>query len=266
MRILFIAAALAFSHGAAANPTGGTVSGGSGTISQSGSTVTVTTSTNNTIINWQSFSVGAGESTRFNQPSTSSTVLNRVTGPDTSSIAGSLSSNGHVYLVNPNGVVIAPGAQIDVASLLVTTLSVDDASFLSGNPVFTGNGNINVIGGGPTGAPLPTNATITTGTNGGLLVTGGGTLTVNGSSNSGGITNTGSFNIGAGGNVSLGQPGGAVTLAASSESGRGVGGVLVRAPAGTATPSPAVGAIVAQSGMPRGSEVALNLEKREVPF
>lgn len=253
MRTAFIAASLTLAQFASANPTGGTVAGGSATISSSGSTVTVNSSTNNTIINWTSFSVGASEAVRFNQPSTSSSVLNRVTGPDSSSISGSLSSNGHVFLVNPNGVVIAPGAQIDVASLTISTFDVSDASFLAGSPVFSSNGSgtISVIGGG-----LPTGGVITSG--GASLNTGN---TINATSSSGTINWT-SFSVGGGGNVGSGNIGG-VTAAGGAASG---GAVLLRAPSGMAAPSQVQGALVSAGASPRGGEVALNLEKREIPF
>src|SRR6185436_10379002 len=62
-----------------ANPTGGTVTSGSATFATSGNTLTIT-NTANTIINWQNFSIGSDEITRFLQSSGSSAVLNRVVG------------------------------------------------------------------------------------------------------------------------------------------------------------------------------------------
>src|SRR4051812_42776425 len=78
---------------ALANPQGGTVVGGSAIIGQSTpNTLDVTQQTNRAIINWQSFSIGGNEATVFHQPTPSSVSLNRVTGVDPSSIAGSLKS------------------------------------------------------------------------------------------------------------------------------------------------------------------------------
>jgi large exoprotein involved in heme utilization and adhesion len=66
---------------AAGGPLGGTVVGGSATIQgQGGPSVTVNQSSNAAIINWNTFNIGVNESVRFNQPSSSSVVLNRVTG------------------------------------------------------------------------------------------------------------------------------------------------------------------------------------------
>ena len=137
MRLAILAAAL-MPLAAAANPTGGTVTSGSATISASGSTVTVNTSTTGTIINWTSFSIATGETTRINQPSAASVTLNRVTGPSSSSINGSLQSNGQVFLTNPNGIVFGSTASVNVAGFVASTLNMTDADFLSGNLRFAG--------------------------------------------------------------------------------------------------------------------------------
>src|ERR1700753_1062253 len=51
-----------------ANPVNGTVAAGSASFATQGSTLTVT-NTPGTVINWGSFSIGSGETTRFNQQS-----------------------------------------------------------------------------------------------------------------------------------------------------------------------------------------------------
>ena len=55
---------------APANPTGMTVHGGSATATSSGSQLTITTTSQNTVLNWQSFNIAAGETTIFQEPST----------------------------------------------------------------------------------------------------------------------------------------------------------------------------------------------------
>ena len=69
-------------------PTGGSVAAGSAAIVQPNtSTLNINQSTNQAIINWQSFSVGQGGTVNFNQPSSSSATLNRVLGSTPSWIA-----------------------------------------------------------------------------------------------------------------------------------------------------------------------------------
>ncbi len=91
------------------------------------------------IVNWQSFSIGATERVSIQQPSSSSVLLNRVVGNDPTQIFGQLNANGRVFLVNPSGVLFAPGAQVNTGSLIASTLDIDNSDFLSGRYLFTGN-------------------------------------------------------------------------------------------------------------------------------
>lgn len=61
-------------------PTNGSVIAGSGTVTQNGSNMTINQATNKLAIDWQSFSIGSGNTVQFIQPSSSSVALNRVTG------------------------------------------------------------------------------------------------------------------------------------------------------------------------------------------
>jgi len=124
-----------------ANPTGGTVTSGAANISTSGSTTTINQTTNKVAINWQSFNIGKGETVTFVQPSATSVALNRVVGSDASSIYGALNANGRVYLINPNGILFAPGAQVNTGGLVASTLNISDSDFMNGNYVFEKNGN-----------------------------------------------------------------------------------------------------------------------------
>ena len=140
-----------------ANPTGPTVASGTASFANGGNTLTVTNSPS-AIINWQTFSIGTGEITRFNQQSALSAVLNRVTTQNPSSILGALESNGRVFLINPNGIIFAPGSRIDVGGLVASALNMSDADFLAGRMLFSGGngtgivfqqGSINAQAGGP---------------------------------------------------------------------------------------------------------------------
>src|SRR5262245_25774192 len=95
-------ASLLFANAGMAAPSGATVSQGSATFSTQGSTLTIRTS-DRAFINWQSFNIGVGETTRFLQPSSSSVVWNRINDPNPSQILGNLSANGLVVLQNTSG-------------------------------------------------------------------------------------------------------------------------------------------------------------------
>jgi len=125
----------------AAGLVGGAVAAGSATIASPTATQTVITqSTQNAIINWQNFSIGQNESVRFIQPNSSAIALNRVTGANVSQIYGSLNANGQVWLLNPNGIMIGPGGQVNTNSFLATTRSLSDSQFMSGHYQFGDSG------------------------------------------------------------------------------------------------------------------------------
>jgi filamentous hemagglutinin family protein len=121
-------------------PTGGQVVAGQATITQAGNGMTVVQGTDKAILNWGSFNIGSQASVDFKQPGMGSVALNRVVGNDASQIFGSLTANGSVFLVNPNGVMFGAGARVDVGGLVASTLNIRDDDFLKGNYRFARDG------------------------------------------------------------------------------------------------------------------------------
>jgi len=95
--------------------------------------MTVATASQRTIINYDTFNVGAGNSVRFDQPSSGSATLNRVLGSEGSAILGSVSSNGQIFLINPNGIFVGAGGSFSGSSVYLSTGNITDADFLGGN-------------------------------------------------------------------------------------------------------------------------------------
>jgi len=116
-----------------ANPTGGVVVHGNVNFQGGAGMLQINQLSNRAIIDWQDFSISAGEVTRFNQPGASALALNRVVSGNPSQIYGQLRANGGVLLVNPNGIVVGPTGQIDVAGMLtLSTLDITNEDFLNG--------------------------------------------------------------------------------------------------------------------------------------
>lgn len=103
-------------------PTGETIISGGVDIVRNQNMMDVTTTTNQAIIHWDSFNIGANAGVTFTMPSTAASVLNRVMGDSASLIQGMLNANGHVYIVNQNGIYFGAGSQVNVGSLTATTL------------------------------------------------------------------------------------------------------------------------------------------------
>ncbi|MEO8021355.1 filamentous hemagglutinin N-terminal domain-containing protein [Polaromonas sp.] len=126
---------------ARALPQGAVVEAGAATVSSpTASSMVINQTTDKAVLGWQSFSIGQGQSVQFIQPNAASVALNRVMGGDVSSIFGTLSANGQVFLVNPAGVMFAPGAQVNVGGLVASSLNLSNADFMAGKYQFSGAG------------------------------------------------------------------------------------------------------------------------------
>jgi filamentous hemagglutinin family protein len=125
-------------HATGPLPEGGQVVAGSASISRQAQTLTVQQSSPQLALDWQNFSVAAGHTVQFVQPSAQSVALNRVLGTEASVLQGSLLANGQVFLLNPNGILFAPGARVQVGGLLASTLTMDTADFLGGRYALSG--------------------------------------------------------------------------------------------------------------------------------
>ncbi|NTU92098.1 MAG: filamentous hemagglutinin N-terminal domain-containing protein, partial [Chlorobiaceae bacterium] len=114
-------------------PTGGVISAGSGLISTNGSAMTVTQTSQRMVADWQSFNIGEQAAVNFVQPGANAAALNRIHDLNPSQIMGQLSSNGQVFLLNHAGIVFGKTAQVNVGSLVATSLDMADSDFMAGS-------------------------------------------------------------------------------------------------------------------------------------
>jgi filamentous hemagglutinin family protein len=124
-----------------ARPTGGSVVAGQASISMSPGVVNITSTTLRAVIDWQSFDIGSRQQVVFTGPSADAVILNRVTGPDPSQIAGTLSSKGQVYLANASGVIYYKGAELEVDGLVATSAGISSQNFINNRLRFDHPGN-----------------------------------------------------------------------------------------------------------------------------
>ena len=129
---LLIAGGTAF-QGTMAGPAGGQIVGGSGSISTpNDKTTQIRQQSTQLLIDWDSFNLSSDELVQFSQPSSSAQVLNRIFDQNASQIFGRINANGHVYLMNPNGVIFGRTAKVDVNSLVAASANMNAKDFLSG--------------------------------------------------------------------------------------------------------------------------------------
>jgi len=185
---------------AANMPTGGTINQGTFTNfngNPSGTTATITQTSNRGVIDWTSFDVAAGHTLNFVQPDVASMTLNRVTGNDLSTIAGTINANGSIAIINPNGLFFAEGSTVNAAGILASTAELNVNDFMNGTLTFEQNNATN--------ANVTVNGTLNAETN---------NATVNSTLNLGGVKPVTGFStmnnvvrIVADGNVTVGETG-----------------------------------------------------------
>jgi filamentous hemagglutinin family protein len=90
-----------------------------------GQKLVIDQSSQKAILDWNSFNIARGSEVRFNQPGAAASVLNRIYDADPTIIQGKLSANGQIYLINQNGILFDRGSQVNVYSLVASTLDLD---------------------------------------------------------------------------------------------------------------------------------------------
>ena len=139
-----VAAALSLTCAIAqGSPSGGQVVAGTGSITQSGAITTITQATQNLSLTWANFNIAPQQTVNFVQPSTSAIAVNRILGTNGTQILGYLHANGQVFLINPNGIVFGPTAEVNVGGLVASTLDLEADT--GNTKSFSGTGTGSVV-------------------------------------------------------------------------------------------------------------------------
>ena len=126
-------------NGNKGNVIAGNVEGGFNGNWTQGNQMNLHQTTQNAIVTWDSFSIGANASVTINGEHDNFNMLNYVTGSESSQIYGKLNSyvhgkqGGNIYLVNPNGVQIGNSAEINVGSLHIANKKIDNINRWNAN-------------------------------------------------------------------------------------------------------------------------------------
>src|SRR5208283_990523 len=103
-------------------------------ITVNSSKMVVTQNAPQAIQDWASFNISANAWVQFNQQGHTNWVcLNRIFDLNPSQIFGKLTADGQIYLINQNGILFGPGSQVNVHSLIASSLNISDFDFLNGN-------------------------------------------------------------------------------------------------------------------------------------
>lgn len=98
--------------------------------------VDVNSTAQTSVIKWTDFGGGAntisnGQQINFTLPSSSASILNTVTGANSTTINGLLNSNGNIYILNPNGITIGSTGVIVANGVGLSTIPETEYNFLA---------------------------------------------------------------------------------------------------------------------------------------
>lgn len=171
-------------------------------VTANGNSLTFTTP-DKAVLTWQAFgsgadSIGANDALNYVLPTKNASVLNVVTGGASTAIDGSITSNGNVFVLNPNGLLVGNGARIETNKLVLSTS--DNPAFATF--LFAQEGRL------PSQAGLSTVPAGTTTVNNGAIISVGENITIQ-SKNVliGGVVVQGGLIVNADGVVNVGSAG-----------------------------------------------------------
>ncbi len=100
---------------------------------QSGNTVTIQQNESQAMLHWETFNVGRNTTVSFDQSlggsdSSKWIAFNKIFDPSgaPSQILGSIKAQGQVYVLNQNGIIFGAGSQVNVRSLVASSLPIND--------------------------------------------------------------------------------------------------------------------------------------------
>jgi len=98
---------------------------------QSGSNVNITQTQSQALLHWETFNVGKNTTVNFDQKAGGVdarkwVAFNKVVASATpSQILGSINADGHVYIINPNGIIFGAGSQVNARALVASALPIN---------------------------------------------------------------------------------------------------------------------------------------------
>ncbi|MGF6312177.1 filamentous hemagglutinin family protein [Bradyrhizobium sp. i1.8.4] len=143
-----------------ANPVTNWVGANTPTQTSSGgqATVNIDQTQPQAVLNWQSFNVGRDTTVNFNQQGNANwAALNKIASTGVpSQILGSIKADGAVYLINQNGIIFGGTSQINVHTLIASTLDLPSKLSGSNYQGFVQSGLFSLLSDVPTAANITT--------------------------------------------------------------------------------------------------------------
>lgn len=102
------------------------------TVSGANTTVTIKQTTQQALLNWQTFNVGKETTVTFDQTAAGENsaqwiAFNKITDPtgNPTQILGSIKADGQIYIINQNGIIFGGSSQVNARGLTVSSLPIN---------------------------------------------------------------------------------------------------------------------------------------------
>ena len=106
----------------------GVVKGGAH-VEQSSQQTIIRQNTASTTISWSSFNVPENHSVEFVQPHSNAIAINSITSNKLSSVLGSISANGRIVFLNPNGFYFGVNSSVSANTFIASATSITESSY-----------------------------------------------------------------------------------------------------------------------------------------
>ncbi|HUW20040.1 MAG TPA: right-handed parallel beta-helix repeat-containing protein [Sedimentisphaerales bacterium] len=129
-----------------ATPSGADVVAGSAGVGQAGNTTTVNMGSARAVINWDSLNTCSSEILQFLKASGSFAVLNKVVQGGATQFDGSLFGNqGHIIIVNPQGIIFGPTSLVQAYKFTASGLDIANNDFMNGHYQFVAGDGVGKV-------------------------------------------------------------------------------------------------------------------------
>ena len=151
-----IAIALCAITTAQAAPSLNQVVSGNAAVTQNAGNTTITQTTNNATIDWHSFNVAQNQTVAFNQPTTQSLAINNILDANPSQILGTITANGRIVLLNPNGFYFGATSSVSAHTFIAAATSNSNTTY---NPL---TNTLSIVNNANVSGNITNDGTITT--------------------------------------------------------------------------------------------------------
>ncbi|MDI9347337.1 MAG: filamentous hemagglutinin N-terminal domain-containing protein, partial [Methylacidiphilales bacterium] len=117
------------SHFVESAPVLNNVQVGQAVVSQVSQSTTITQQSSSVTIHWDSFNIGNTEAVLFNQPSSNAIAINTILDQNPSQVLGSITANGRIVLLNPNGFYFGRNSSVSANTFIAAATSLANATY-----------------------------------------------------------------------------------------------------------------------------------------